>query len=197
MTAVPLWQPSQARIDGANITVFIAQVNRRWGLAITDYASLHAFSVADPERFWTAVWDYCGIIADHRGERVVDGMDRMPGARWFPDARLNFARNLLRRDDDAPAVIGLREDGGRRVLSFIQLRDLVSRMAQAMRAAGIGVGDRVAGFVPNVPETVAGMLAATSLGRSSKITWLGMAASPWRCRPTAGPTRRCTSFRWL
>jgi len=164
MTAGPIWQPSPERVKGANITAFIAEVNRRWDRSIADYTDLHAFSVEEPELFWCAVWDFCGVIAEHRGERVVDNLDRMPGARWFPEARLNFARNLLRRDDDAPAVIGLREDGQRRTLSFAELRDLVSRFAQAMRAAGLGVGDRVTGFVPNVPETVAGMLAATSLG---------------------------------
>jgi acetoacetyl-CoA synthetase len=160
----PLWQPSAERIARADLTAFIAAINRHWRLSIADYMGLHAFSVAQPERFWDAVWDHCGIVAEQRGARVLVDGDRMPGARWYPDARLNFARNLLRRDDDAPAVIGLTEDGRRRVLTFAGLRDLVSRMAQAMRARGVGVGDRVAGFVPNVPEAIAGMLAATSLG---------------------------------
>lgn len=160
----PLWQPTSERIANANVTAFIRLVNARCDLAIADYAGLHAFSINDPEAFWQAVWDYCEIIAERPADRVVEDFERMPGARWFPGARLNFARNLLRRDDDAAAVIGLREDGYRSVLSFRQLTDLVSRIAQAMRANGIGVGDCVAGFAPNVPETVAFMLAATSLG---------------------------------
>ncbi len=164
MNAQPIWTPSPERIAGANLTRFIAEVNRRWNLSLSTYAELHTFSVEQPESFWTSVWDFCGIIAEHRGGRVVEHYDSMPGARWFREARLNFARNLLWRDDDEPAVIGLREDGKREVLSFAELRQLVSRFAQAMRAAGIGVGDVVAGVLPNVPETVAAMLAATSIG---------------------------------
>ena len=164
MTVRPIWTPSPERVAGANLTAFIADVNRRWCRSIADYADLHAFSVREPEHFWDAVWDHCGVIAEVRGERVVEHFDRMPGARWYPDARLNFARNLLRRNDSEPAVIGLREDGRRQVLSFAELHNLVSRLAQAMRAAGIGVGDRVAAIVPNLPETVAAMLATTSIG---------------------------------
>ena len=160
----PVWTPSPQRVAAANLTRFIAMVNERWNLGIADYAELHAFSIDQPERFWLAVWDFCGIRAERRGERVLEHGERMPGARWFPDARLNFAENLLWRDDGAPAVIGLCEDGGRRTLTFAELRALVARLARAMRASGVGVGDRVAGFVPNVPETVAAMLATTSIG---------------------------------
>jgi acetoacetyl-CoA synthetase len=160
----PIWQPSAERIARAEMTAFIVEVNRRWGLAIADYAGLHRFSVEEPDRFWSAIWDFCGVIGDRGdGEVLADGA-RMPGARWFPDARLNFARNLLRRRDDAPAVIALREDGARRVLSFAGLYDLVSRIVQAMLATGIGPGDRVAAYMPNIPEAVAAMLAATSIG---------------------------------
>ncbi|HVO87134.1 MAG TPA: acetoacetate--CoA ligase [Casimicrobiaceae bacterium] len=164
MSADPIWTPSAERIAAANLTAFIAQVNRRWNRSIGSYAELHRFSVDEPERFWLAVWDYCEVVAETRGECVLEHGDRMPGARWFPGARLNFARNLLRRDDEEPAIIGLREDGTRRVLTFAGLRRLVSRLAQAMRATGVGIGDRVAAIAPNEPETVAAMLAATSIG---------------------------------
>lgn len=164
MTEQPIWTPSAERVAAANLTRFIAEINQRWNRAISSYAELHTFSVEEPERFWIAVWDFCGVISEHRGECVVEHFNRMPGARWFPEARLNFARNLLWRSDDEPALIGLREDGTRQVVTFAGLRQIVSRLAQAMRAAGIGVGDRVAGVVPNVPETVAAMLAATSIG---------------------------------
>ena len=160
----PVWTPSPERVATANLTRFIATVNERWKLAIDDYAGLHAFSVEQPERFWLAVWDFCGVRSEQRGERVLEDGDRMPGARWFPQARLNFAENLLWRDDDATAVIGLSEDGSRRVLTFAELRGLVGRLAHAMRESGVGVGDRVAGFIPNVPEAVAAMLAAASIG---------------------------------
>lgn len=162
-----VWTPSPARIATANVTRFITTVNERWNLAIDDYAGLHAFSVDEPERFWLAAWDFCGVKAEHRGERVLEDANRMPGARWFPEARLNFAENLLWRDDGAIAVIGLGEDGSRRVLTFAELRALVGRVGRAMRESGVGVGDRVAGFVPNVPETVVAMLATASIG----ATW--------------------------
>jgi acetoacetyl-CoA synthetase len=160
----PIWRPSPERIAQSEITAFIREVNRRWNKQITSYADLHRFSVEEAERFWIAVWDYCGVIAEERGDvALVDG-DRMPGATWFPHARLNFAQNLLRRRDNAVAIIALREDGDRRALTFAELYDLVSRIAQAMSASGIKPGDRVAGYIPNIPEAVASMLAAASIG---------------------------------
>jgi acetoacetyl-CoA synthetase len=160
----PIWSPSPERIVCAEITAFIAEVNRRWAREISNYAELHRFSVEEPELFWLMVWDFCGIVAEHRGETVLTDAGRMPGARWFPDARLNFARNLLRRRDNSPAVIALREDGIRRELSFAELYAMVSRITKAMRAAGIGPGDRVAAYMPNIPEAVAAMLATASIG---------------------------------
>src|SRR5690242_4789899 len=159
----PVWKPSRERIQQSNLTRFMALVNDRYGLSISDFAALHKLSVEQPGHFWTALWDYCEVVAEHRGETVVSG-GQMLGTQWFPEARLNFARNFLRRRDDEAAIIGLREDRARRVLSFRELYDLVSRYAQAMRHAGVGVGDRVAGFMPNVPEAVAGLLAAASIG---------------------------------
>lgn len=160
----PIWRPAPDRIARSNLTAFMALVNARHGLSVRDYGELHRFSVEQPDKFWIAVWDFCEVIAEHRGETVVTGYDKMDGARWFPDARFNLARNLLRRNDDAEGVIALQEDGPNRVLSFRQLYDLVSQYVQAMRQAGIGVGDRVAGFLPNVPEAVAALLATISVG---------------------------------
>ena len=160
----PIWQPSPERIARSEMTAFIAQANRRWGKNIADYKGLHQFSVEAPELFWLAVWDFCGVLAEERGDVVLANSDRMPGARWFPQARLNFARNLLRRRDDEVAIVALREDGERRTMSFAELYDLVSRIAQAMTASGVVAGDRVAAYMPNIPEAVAGMLAAASIG---------------------------------
>jgi acetoacetyl-CoA synthetase len=160
----PIWTPSPERIAGAKITAFIHEVNRRHGTGIVDYDGLHRFSVDSPALFWRAVWDFCEVRAETVGQCVVDDPTRMPGARWFPEARLNFARNLLRRTDAQPALIALREDGQRSTVSFRELYDRVSRLAQFMRAANVGVGDRVAAYVPSVPDAVAAMLAATSLG---------------------------------
>ncbi len=160
----PIWTPSAARIAQSETTAFIAEVNQRWDKGIVDYAGLHRFSVDEPERFWTAVWDYCGVIAEERGDTVLVDRARMPGATWFPQARLNFGQNLLRRRDDGLAIVGLQEDGQRRTLSFAELYDLVSRITQAMTASGVTAGDRVAAYMPNIPETVACMLAAASIG---------------------------------
>jgi acetoacetyl-CoA synthetase len=110
------------------------------------------------------VWSFCDVIAETRGERVVIDKDRMPGARWFPDARLNFAENLLRRRDDATALVFRAEEHIRVSLTCRELYDQVSRVAQALRAAGVVAGDRVAGYLPNMPAAVVAMLAATSLG---------------------------------
>ncbi|HZZ92119.1 MAG TPA: acetoacetate--CoA ligase [Usitatibacter sp.] len=160
----PLWKPTAAQVEGANMTRFMRFVNERHGLALADYFALHRWSVESLEGFWTAVWDFCGVIAETRGERVLVDAQRMPGARFFPDARLNFAQNLMRRRDDAEAIVFWGEDKVRRRMSFRELHDNVSRLQQALAGVGVGEGDRVAAFMPNMPETVVAMLATASLG---------------------------------
>jgi acetoacetyl-CoA synthetase len=159
----PLWTPSQAGIARHPITPFMAEAGARTGRPFGDYDALHAWSVADPAAFWDLVWDFCGVVGEKGARRLVDG-DRMPGARFFPDAILNFAENLLRRNDDGEAIVFRGEDRVERRLTWRQLNDLVSRLQQAMRAAGIGPGDRVAALLPNMPEAIAGMLATASIG---------------------------------
>ncbi len=160
----PLWTPSPERIAGANITRYRRYLEDELGVEAADYPALHRWSVANRDEFWRSVWDFCGVIAESRGETVLADGERMPGARWFPDARLNFAENLLRRRDDGPAIMFRGEDRVRRTLSHAELYRLVSRLAQAFEEAGVRAGDRVAGFLPNIPEAVAAMLAASSLG---------------------------------
>jgi acetoacetyl-CoA synthetase len=164
MQPQPLWSPSAERVAGARVTEFMRQVNERHGLALRDYAGLHRWSIERPDEFWLAVWDFGGVIAETRGDVVITDREKMPGARFFPEARLNYAENLLRRNDDADALVFWGEDKVRRRLSFHQLRDAVSRTQQALAAAGVGEGDRVAAFVPNMPEAVIAMLATASLG---------------------------------
>ena len=167
-----LWSPSPARIADTNIARFTAAVRARHGLNADDYASLHRWSIENRPAFWSAIWEYGSVIGDRGdGPVLVDG-DRMPGAKWFPGARLNFAENLLRRRDDAPAILFRGEDRARYALSFRELHDRVSLTAQALRAAGVATGDRVAGYLPNMPETVVAMLATASIG----ATW--SSASP-------------------
>ena len=159
-----LWQPTPERIADANLTRFAALVRARHGVDARDYAALHRWSIDDRAAFWEMVWEYGKAIGDQGdGPVLVDG-DRMPGAKWFPGARLNFAENLLRRRDDAPGIVFRGEDRVRYTLSFRQLHDAVSVLAQALRAAGVATGDRVAGYLPNMPEAVIAMLATASIG---------------------------------
>ncbi len=133
------------------------------GSAPDDYWGLHRWSITERGAFWSAVWDFCGVIGD-KGERLVADGELMPGARFLPDATLNFAENLLRRDGPGDAIVFRDEAGARRRWSWDELHATVSRMQQALRGLGIGAGDRVAGMLPNLPETVAMMLATASIG---------------------------------
>jgi acetoacetyl-CoA synthetase len=163
-TTKPLWEPSRERIERANLSRFIKFVSAQYDVTLDGWADLYDWSVRHPERFWVAVWDFCGIRASGDREPVLVDADRMPGARWFPDVRLNFAENLLRHRDERTALAWRGELAGGRELTYADLHEQVSRLQQALRAAGVGPGDRVAGFMPNIPETVVAMLAATSLG---------------------------------
>jgi acetoacetyl-CoA synthetase len=163
-TPTLLWQPPAGRKAAANVTRFIAYANQAWGAQCSDYPSLYAWSVQEPEAFWQAVWNFCGVIGGMGNGPYLEGRDRMPGARWFPNARLNFAENLLRRRDSETALVFWGEDAVRRRLTYAELYDLVSRMAQALRNMNVRAGDRVAGIMPNMPEAIAAMLAATIIG---------------------------------
>jgi acetoacetyl-CoA synthetase len=160
----PLWSPSPERVKRAHATAFMKLVNERHGQKLADYNGLYRWSIDHLEDFWTAVWDFGGVIAETRGARALADREKMPGARFFPDARLNFAENLLRRRDDADAIVFWGEEKVRRKLSFRELHEHVSRVRQALAAAGVKEGDRVAAFMPNMPETVIAMLATSSLG---------------------------------
>ncbi|HEV7800880.1 MAG TPA: acetoacetate--CoA ligase [Burkholderiales bacterium] len=159
----PLWQPSPERIAQTNLTAFMGLVRERYGVEIGDYAALYRWSIENPERFWQTVWSWGGVIGTP-GDTVVIDKDRMPGAKWFPEARLNFAENLLRRRDDDVALVFWGEDRVKTSVTYRALYDQVSQLAQALRNAGVLAGDRVAGYLPNMPAAVIAMLATTSLG---------------------------------
>ena len=131
---------------------------------ISTYEALHQWSITSTSDFWRCIWDYSDVIASCDSDEVVLDVDKMPGASWFPDARLNIAENLLRRRDNQTAIISLLENGARSETSFDKLYAQVAAIAVALKARGVEPGDRVAGFMPNVTETVVAMLAATSLG---------------------------------
>ncbi|HMV40381.1 MAG TPA: acetoacetate--CoA ligase [Plasticicumulans sp.] len=163
MTDIPLWQPAPKRIARANLTAFRTAVNAAHGLDLPDYPALYDWSIREPEAFWRTLWDWADVIGE-RGERTLTGAGSMPGAQWFPDAQLNFAENLLRRNDDSTAIVFRGEDKVEKRLSWRELNAAVSRLAQALLNERVQPGDRVAAFLPNLPETVIGMLAATSIG---------------------------------
>src|SRR5262245_34398817 len=144
----PLWTPSLERVAAANLTRFIRVAADRGQLNRRDYAALYEWSIARPLEFWAAMWDFAGIRGD-KGPRVAIDMDRMPGARFFPDAALNFAENVLRQGGPSPAVIFASESGASRTLSWNELRAEVAACAAALRAAGIRAGDRIAAYLPN------------------------------------------------
>jgi len=163
----PLWCPDPARAAATQLEAFRRRAERLAGEPLPDYAALHAWSTRETSRFWGELWDFCGILGERGSDRVVDDASRLPGAHWFPDASLNFAENLLRPSDgfdDADAIVFRGEHGVRRVLSRRELREQVAKLAASMRDGGLQPGDRVAAVMPNVPETVVAMLAATSLG---------------------------------
>ena len=168
----PLWSPSAEQIARANLTRFMSAIPTR------EYASLYRWSIERPEDFWAAVWRYCGVVSDKQsGEdpwtHVLVGRDRVAppdpkeGPAWFPGVRLNFAENLLRHNDGSPAIVFWNEQGKQRSMTYEELYDAVAGVASALRDAGVVVGDRVAAFMPNIPETVIAMLATTSIG----ATW--------------------------
>jgi acetoacetyl-CoA synthetase len=161
---VILWEPSPERKAKANLTRFIAAVNERWGAGCSDHPSLYDWSIREPEKFWQSLWSFAGVIGDMGAAPYLADADKMPGARWFPNARLNFAGNLLRRRDHETAIVFWGENKVRRKLTFAELYDQVSVTAQALRAMGVQPGDRVAAFMPNMPESIIALLATTSIG---------------------------------
>jgi len=158
-----LWSPSPRRALQANINRFMQLIRQERDPGVVDYPSLYRFSIDSPKAFWRAVWEFGGVIGSV-GNRVVEHPERMPGANWFPDASLNFAENLLRYRDDRTALAFRSETGLHGRMTYRQLYREVAGIAAALRAAGVGPGDRVAGYLPNLPETIIAMLATTSIG---------------------------------
>ncbi|MEP3435936.1 MAG: acetoacetate--CoA ligase [Hoeflea sp.] len=163
MTDTPLWCPDKQQLQESPWMKFAGFAGERSGLSLTDPLALHEWSITDREGFWSALWDFCGVRGN-KGERIIENGDAMPGARFFPDAELNFAENLLTRTGAEPAILFRAEDKARRAMSWLELHSLVSRLQQAFRAHGVGPGDRIAAMMPNMPETIACMLACASIG---------------------------------
>jgi len=160
-----LWRPDPAAIERVQMTAFRREAAARTGRDLPDWDALYRWSIDHRDEFWDLMWRLGGVVGERGDGPVATEPDAMPGARWFPGARLNYAENLLHRGADAaPAIVWQGERGDRRELSFRQLREEVALATAALRAVGVGPGDRVAGFLPNLPETVIAMLGAASLG---------------------------------
>ena len=159
-----LWEPSRERIKETNMWKFMEFVNRRHGFVLSNYQELYQWSVDHIPQFWADFWDFSSIIHSKPYEVVVDDLGKMPGARWFVGAELNFAENLLRYRDEQTALIFKGEGQPVRKMTFAELFREVAALQKALKAEGVRPGDRVSGFMPNMPETVIAMLAATSLG---------------------------------
>ncbi|MGM0480599.1 MAG: acetoacetate--CoA ligase [Pseudomonadota bacterium] len=163
MTTTQLWQPSADTIADAQMTDFLQQVNAKHGQTLANYHDLHEWSVDNSESFWSMIWDYFQVLGD-AGDKLVINKEKLPEAQWFPDAKLNFAENLLRHRDDKAALIFRGENGTRQQLTYSQLYQRVAQTAAGLKQYGVSKGDRVAAMMPNGLETVITMLATTSLG---------------------------------
>ncbi|MEJ2125157.1 MAG: acetoacetate--CoA ligase, partial [Alphaproteobacteria bacterium] len=160
----PLWHPGTNAVAASNLTGFMQFLAKHYDAFVSDTRALHAMAVQAPEVFWSALWDFCDVVGEKgQGPYLLNG-DKMPGAAFFPDARLNFAENLMAKSGQGDAIVFWGEDKIKRRVSWLELSSLVSRLQQFLLANGVKSGDRVAAMLPNTPEAIAAMLAAASLG---------------------------------
>jgi len=173
-----LWSPTEEDVESANVTRFIEFVSEKRGIELAGYFDLYDWSISNIPAFWSDVWEFTKVITSTGFEQVVDDLGRFPGARWFVRARLNFAENLMRYSDERTAIVFRDELGERREYTYRDVHLEVARFREYLRELGVGPGDRVVSYMPNIPETVFAMLAATSLGAawSSTGTELGPTA---------------------
>ncbi len=162
-----LWAPSEGQIQRAKVTAFRDHVRAKTGVPLDTYEDLYRWSVANSADFWREIWGFCSVVGEGPGQTIVENQEQMPGARWFTGARLNFAENLLRYRDDRIALIFKGEAQESIKMTYAELYDEVARLANGLKEAGVQSGDRVVGFMPNMPASIIAMLAAASRG----ATW--------------------------
>ena len=181
-----IWSPSEKRKQEANITKYISYINERYCQTIKSAEDLHTWSIEQIPDFWASIWDFTGIKASRGYDEVVDNLGNFPGAKWFQGARLNFAENLLKYRDNHLAFIFKGETQISSVMTYAELYDAVARLAKSLRGIGLKPGDRVAAYMPNLPETAIAMLAATSIG----AVWASCAISTaWKCKDGSSPIK--------
>ena len=159
-----LWEPSEERIKQSNVMAFITAVESDWNINLRDFEELYEFSIQETEKFWQSLIGFADVIAETWGKTVLENPDKMPGSVWFPNAKLNYAENLLRRKDGSDALVFWGENTVKLRFSHKELYNEVSRVAQAMQTMGLVAGDRIGGYMPNMPQTIIAMLAAVSVG---------------------------------
>ena len=164
MKTTPLWSPPQGAANTSRMAQFMAEINAEFGVDLKSFADLHGFSVRETEAFWSKAWDFLGVIGEKGGGPILRLGERFEDAKFFEGARLNYAENLLRKNDDNTALIFWGEDKVKKTMTWAQLHAAVSQAQQFLRAQGVREGDRVAALMPNKPEAVVGLLAASSLG---------------------------------
>ncbi|MGD8546079.1 MAG: acetoacetate--CoA ligase [Candidatus Bathyarchaeota archaeon] len=174
----PLWMPSEEHVEQANVTQFMKFANRTHNLEISSYDILYKWSIRDISKFWEVMWQFAEVQASREFDKVVDNLNKFHGAKWFVGAKMNFAENLLRYRDEHIAFISKGETDKPTKMTYAELYDRVTRLAEALRRVGVVSGDRIAAYMPNITETSIGMLAATSIGAiwSSCGTELGPSA---------------------
>ncbi|MFO1169782.1 MAG: acetoacetate--CoA ligase [Hyphomicrobiaceae bacterium] len=160
----PLWQPDASRIARSHIAAFAKRLSAGTGKQMSSFEDVHAASLEDPQAFWSALWDYAGVKGDKGQAPYLADADRMPGAKFFPASRLNYAENLLVKSDASTALVFWGEDKVRRKVSWAELNAATAQFQSLYRAAGVAPGDRVAAIMPNMPEAIAGMLGASATG---------------------------------
>ncbi len=162
--AKPLWKPSEENVRRTNMYRFMNLINQKYNRKFSEYGTLYQWSIDNIPDFWASMWEFAEIKASKPYEQIIDDVGKMPGAKWFSGSRLNFAENLLRYRDHKPALVFRGEDRVARIITYAELYNETARVAGSLRAAGVQAGDRVVGFMPNMPETIIAMLAATSIG---------------------------------
>ena len=159
-----LWSPRAETVENSNMQAFLLHISQKYSLSSNNFQDIHKWSVENTSDFWREVSQFCDIKFSHKAESIVDDPKKMPGAKWFEGAKLNFAENLLRKRDDSKAIIFRGEDSVKREISYNELYEKVKSLTASFRSMGIVKGDRIAAFMPNMPETIIAMLAASSIG---------------------------------
>jgi acetoacetyl-CoA synthetase len=183
---IPLWKPSDEQIASSAMTQFQHYAEQRFNQSFPTYDALHQWSLSETDNFWAAIWDFCDVKATTSFNSVTKDLDKFPGTQWFAGSELNFAENLMCYNDDQIAMVGLLENGQRSSYTYAELWTAVERLTSAMRRHGIVAGDRIAGLMPNTPQTVIVMLATTSIG----AIWSS-------CSPDFGINGACDRFRQI